>query len=281
VEDPVVRAVEIHKRYGATEVLRGVTFEVQPKEVLAIIGPSGTGKSTLLRCTNLLTIPDSGAVFLNGEEVTAPGVDVNRVRRRVGMVFQEFNLFNHLTALRNVTLGLEKVLGMRRLEADQKALWELQRVGLEKQAGLYPGQLSGGQKQRVAIARSLAMDPQVMLFDEATSALDPELIGEVLAVMRKLAAEGMTMIVVTHEMDFARDVAERMIFMEHGQIVEEGPPRELFQRPQHQRTRDFLMRISAAHRAVEAAAVAAAEVAAVEADIDADIEADVEHDRLA
>jgi polar amino acid transport system ATP-binding protein len=253
VEQPVVRAVDVHKQYGTTEVLRGVSFAVTHREVLAIIGPSGTGKSTLLRCVNLLTVPDRGSIFLNDLEITAAGVDVNKVRRAVGMVFQDFNLFNHLTALRNVTLGLEKVLHMKPAEARDKAMWELRRVGLEAKAALYPGQLSGGQKQRVAIARALAMDPQVMLFDEATSALDPELIGEVLAVMRKLASEGTTMIVVTHEMDFARDVAERVIFMEHGVIVEEGTPQEIFRNPRQPRTRNFLARIAGEHHGEETA----------------------------
>lgn len=248
---PVVEAVDLVKNYGATEVLRGVSFSVAPNEVLAIIGPSGTGKSTLLRCINLLTVPDSGSIHVNGVEITAKHVNVDKVRQGIGMVFQEFNLFNHLNAVNNVSIALRKVLGLAAKQADEKARWELARVGLSDKASHFPAQLSGGQKQRVAIARALAMDPQVMLFDEATSALDPELIGEVLAVMRKLATEGMTMIVVTHEMDFARDVAERVMFMERGVIVEEGGPAQIFRNPQHQRTRDFLARVNVYHGQAE------------------------------
>jgi polar amino acid transport system ATP-binding protein len=246
-----VEAVDLVKSYGATEVLRGVSFSVAPNEVLAIIGPSGTGKSTLLRCINLLTVPDSGSIHVSGVEITAKHVNVDKVRQGIGMVFQEFNLFNHLNAVNNVSIALRKVLGMAAKEADEKARWELARVGLSDKASHFPAQLSGGQKQRVAIARALAMDPQVMLFDEATSALDPELIGEVLAVMRKLATEGMTMIVVTHEMDFARDVAERVMFMERGVIVEEGTPAQVFRNAQHQRTRDFLARVNVYHGQAE------------------------------
>ena len=245
--EPIVEVEAVTKRYGTNEVLRGVSFQVAPSEVLAIIGPSGTGKSTLLRCINLLTIPDAGTVKVAGTEVTKQGVDVNKVREGIGMVFQEFNLFNHLTAERNVSLSLMKVRHMTKADAHAKAIWELERVGLADKADAYPAQLSGGQKQRVAIARALAMDPKLMLFDEATSALDPELIGEVLNVMRKLAAEGMTMIVVTHEMDFARDVADRVIFMEGGQILEEGAPEDVFFHPKQQRTQNFLARITASH----------------------------------
>jgi polar amino acid transport system ATP-binding protein len=251
---PLVEATNIHKSYGSTEVLRGVSFSVAPSEVLAIIGPSGTGKSTLLRCINLLTVPDQGTIRVNDVEVTAPHVDVNKVRQRIGMVFQEFNLFNHLTALNNVSIALRKVLHMNAADAAAKARLELERVGMANKADSYPAQLSGGQKQRVAIARALAMDPRVMLFDEATSALDPELIGEVLNVMKKLAREGMTMIVVTHEMDFARDVADRVLFMENGVIVEEGPPTEIFRNPRHDRTRNFLARVNVYHQAADPAA---------------------------
>ena len=245
--DVIVESIDLRKNYGSTEVLRGISFSVTPKEVLAIIGPSGTGKSTLLRCLNLLTIPDSGSIRFNGDEITAPNVDVNRVRQQIGMVFQDFNLFTHLSALDNVTIALTKVLKLPKTAARDKAMKELDRVGMVDKAALYPSQLSGGQKQRVAIARALSLDPKVMLFDEATSALDPELIGEVLSVMRRLAEDGMTMIVVTHEMDFAREVADRIIFMEGGVIIEEGPPDEIFARAAHQRTRDFLTRVTRAH----------------------------------
>jgi len=244
VSQAIVRVEDLHKTYGSAEVLKGVSLEVDEAEVMVIIGPSGTGKSTLLRCINLLTRPDRGRVWVDGEEITAPHADVDRIRERVGMVFQDFNLFNHLTALGNVMVGLTKVKRMPRQEARELALFELQRVGLRDKADLYPSQLSGGQKQRVAIARALGMDPRVMLFDEPTSALDPELIGEVLEVMKKLAREGMTMIVVTHEMGFAREVSNRMVFMEHGVIVEEGPPAQLFYNPQYPRTGAFLGKIT-------------------------------------
>jgi polar amino acid transport system ATP-binding protein len=241
---PIVRIEDLHKTYGDTEVIKGISIEVQAQEVVVIIGPSGTGKSTMLRCINLLTTPDQGRIWLEDQEITAPHADVNKFRQRIGMVFQDFNLFNHLTALENVTVGLTKVLGMNKKEAHDKGMWELERVGLTGKASLYPAQLSGGQKQRVAIARALGMDPHVMLFDEPTSALDPELIGEVLTVMQKLAREGMTMMVVTHEMGFAREVSDRIIFMENGVILEEGPPQQLFYNPQFERTREFLWKIT-------------------------------------
>jgi polar amino acid transport system ATP-binding protein len=240
----IIRVEDLHKAYGEIEVIKGISLEVDERDVVVIIGPSGTGKSTFLRCVNLLTTPDKGRIWLEEQEITAPHVDVNKIRQRIGMVFQDFNLFNHLTALGNVTIGLTKVLGMKAKEAHDKAMWELQRVGMVDRANLYPAQLSGGQKQRVAIARALGMDPHVMLFDEPTSALDPELIGEVLSVMQKLAREGMTMLVVSHEMGFAREVSNRIVFMEGGVIVEEGPPEQLFYNPHYQRTRSFLGKIT-------------------------------------
>jgi len=240
----IVRIEDLYKTYGDTEVIKGISLAVKEQEVVVIIGPSGTGKSTMLRCINLLTVPDKGRIWLEDQEVTSPQTDVNKIRQRIGMVFQDFNLFNHLTAVDNVTIGLTKVLGMGKKEAREKAMWELERVGLTDKAGLYPAQLSGGQKQRVAIARALGMDPHVMLFDEPTSALDPELIGEVLTVMQKLAREGMTMLVVTHEMGFAREVSDRIVFMEKGVVVEDGPPKQLFYNPRFERTREFLWKIT-------------------------------------
>lgn len=242
--EPIIRLDNIHKSYGKDDILKGISLEIKEGEVVVIIGPSGTGKSTLLRCINQLTVPNSGRVWVDGVELTDPKVDINKARRHIGFVFQDFNLFNHLNALNNVSIGLKLVLGMSAANAKEKAMLELRRVGLEQKADLYPGQLSGGQKQRVAIARALAMDPRVMLFDEPTSALDPELIGEVLEVMKKLAREGMTMVCVTHEMGFAREVASRIIFMEHGVVVEEGPPEQMFTNPQFNRTREFLGKIS-------------------------------------
>jgi polar amino acid transport system ATP-binding protein len=243
-ERHIVRVKDLHKSYQGVEVLKGITTSVHEREVVVIIGPSGTGKSTLLRCINLLTRPDRGSIWLDDQEITAPHTNIDKVRQRIGMVFQDFNLFNHLTALQNVTVGMMRVLKMNKAEAHDKAMWELERVGLVEKANAYPAQLSGGQKQRVAIARALGMNPEVMLFDEPTSALDPELIGEVLTVMQKLAEEGTTMLVVTHEMGFAREVSDRIIFMEHGVIVEQGPPRQLFYNPQFERTREFLWKIT-------------------------------------
>ena len=241
---PIIKAEGIYKAYGEVEVLKGVSLNVNESEVVVIIGPSGTGKSTLLRCLNLLIKPDRGRIWLNDIEISAPYFNSNRVREQVGMVFQDFNLFNHLTALDNISIALRKVLLMKVAEAKERSLQELNNVNLLDKKDLYPSQLSGGQKQRVAIARALALDPQVMLFDEPTSALDPELIGEVLEAMKTLAEKGMTMIVVTHEMGFAREVANRIIFMEHGNIVEEGSPNEMFLHPQILRTREFLWKIT-------------------------------------
>jgi polar amino acid transport system ATP-binding protein len=240
----ILQARNLTKTYGANVIFRDISLDVHKGETIVIIGPSGTGKSTLLRCLNLLTKVDSGQIFLEGQEITAPGTNEDHVREQIGMVFQNFLLFNHLTALENVMLGLTKVKKLPKEQAQQKAMHELSRVGLADRAGHYPAQLSGGQQQRVAIARALAMDPKVMLFDEPTSALDPELIGEVLGVMAQLARDHMTMLVVTHEMGFAREVADRIVFMEKGSIVEQGTPDDLFERPQHARTREFLWKIT-------------------------------------
>lgn len=233
----ILKVEEIYKRYRKEEVLRGISFEVRKGETKVIIGPSGSGKSTLLRCINQLTIPDKGQVWLEGEEVTHTKKSINQFRQKMGMVFQDFNLFDHINALGNVEIGLIRVKGMDKNRAREKAMEELKQVGLEKQAYLYPAQLSGGQKQRVSIARALAMDPSVMLFDEPTSALDPELIGEVLEVIKKLAINGMTMVVVTHEMGFARSVANEVIFIESGRIIDQGSPYALFTNPEHERTK--------------------------------------------
>lgn len=243
--DKVILKVEdIHKRYGKEEVLKGVSFEVRRGETKVIIGPSGTGKSTLLRCINLLTPPDRGRIWLDGVEVTHSKVDINVIRASIGFVFQDFNLFTHLTALDNVRLGLLKVKRLDKKKATEIAMEELRRVGLADKAKAYPAQLSGGQQQRVSIARALAMEPKVILFDEPTSALDPELIGEVLEVMTSLAREGMTMVVVSHEMGFARSVADEIIFMEGGVILEQGPPEQLFANPKQKRTGEFLRKIT-------------------------------------
>ncbi len=240
----LLRVEDLHKRYGKEEVLRGVSFSLEKGETKVIIGPSGTGKSTLLRCINRLTEPDRGRVFLEDVEITSPRVNINKIRAQIGFVFQDFNLFTHLTALDNVRLGLMRVKGLSKKEATERAMRELARVGLADKAKAYPAELSGGQQQRVSIARALAMDPKLILFDEPTSALDPELIGEVLSVMVELAQSGMTMLVVTHEMGFARSVADEIIFMEKGVIVEQGPPEQLFKSPKHPRTVEFLRRIT-------------------------------------
>ncbi|MDD4363542.1 MAG: amino acid ABC transporter ATP-binding protein [Atribacterota bacterium] len=241
----VLRVRDIHKAFNGKEVLRGVSFDVFKGETKVVIGPSGTGKSTLLRCINQLTIPDQGTVWLRDQEVTHHNLKgINQFRQKIGMVFQDFNLFDHLNAVGNVEIALIKVKKMNRAKAREKAVLELKKVGLGKQALLYPAQLSGGQQQRVSIARALAMDPEVMLFDEPTSALDPELIGEVLGVMQKLAKEGMTMIVVTHEMGFARSVADDIIFLEKGKLLESGSPDKLFYQPKYERTRKFLFKLT-------------------------------------
>ncbi|TET08751.1 MAG: amino acid ABC transporter ATP-binding protein [Candidatus Atribacteria bacterium] len=240
----ILKVEEIYKRYRKEEVLRGISFEVRKGETKVIIGPSGSGKSTLLRCINQLTIPDKGQVWLEGEEVTHTKKSINQFRQKMGMVFQDFNLFDHINALGNVEIGLIRVQGMDKNRAREKAMEELKQVGLEKQAYLYPAQLSGGQKQRVSIARALVMNPSVILFDEPTSALDPELIGEVLEVIKNLAINGMTMVVVTHEMGFARSVANEVIFIESGRIIDQGSPYKLFTNPEHERTKKFLYKIT-------------------------------------
>ena len=239
----VVEIIDLHKSFGSVEVLKGISTVIRRGEVVCVIGPSGSGKSTLLRCVNLLETPTSGTVVVNGEEVTDPDCDIDWVRSNLGMVFQQFNLFPHLNALRNCTIGQLNVLKRSKEESERKAQENLAKVGLAGREGAFPAQLSGGQQQRVAIARALSMDPGLMLFDEPTSALDPELVGDVLSVMRQLAAEGMTMMVVTHEMAFAREVADRVIFMDGGVIVEEGPPGDVIGRPQEMRTITFLQRV--------------------------------------
>jgi polar amino acid transport system ATP-binding protein len=240
---PLISIRRITRSFGPVEALRGVSMEVEAGEKRVIIGPSGCGKSTLLRCVNLLEVPDSGSVVVDGVEVTAPGVDLDRHRARTGMVFQRFHLFPHLRVRENVSLAPRVVGGLSPAEADARALAVLERVGMGDRADAWPGRLSGGQQQRVAIARALAMEPRVMLFDEVTSALDPELVHEVLAVMRDLAAAGMTMMIVTHEMRFAREVGTRMAFMDGGRIVEEGAPAEILDAPREARTREFLAKV--------------------------------------
>ena len=233
----------LHKSFGKLKVLRGINETIQEGERVVLIGASGSGKSTLLRCLNLLEEPDQGSVIFEGVDLTAPETNLDKTRCRMGMVFQHFNLFPHMTILRNMTLAPMKLLKKSKAEAEEKALSLLERVGLKERANAYPSQLSGGQKQRIAIVRALCMEPQVMLFDEPTSALDPEMVGEVLDVMKQLAHEGMTMVVVTHEMGFAREVADRVLFMDEGKIVEEGTPEEIFSNPQNPRTKDFLAKV--------------------------------------
>jgi polar amino acid transport system ATP-binding protein len=243
IDDYVVNVNDLNKSFGSNHVLRGIDLHVQRGEVVCIIGPSGSGKSTLLRCINMLEQPSSGRVVVLGRELTDIDCDIDEARTKIGMVFQQFNLFPHMTALENICVAQRKVLGRSKAEAEMKGLQLLARVGLTEKADAYPGQLSGGQQQRVAIARALAMDPDVMLFDEATSALDPELVGDVLNVMKTLAEEGMTMLVVTHEMGFASNVATRVVFMDGGVIVEQGPPSQVITAPQEDRTRSFLSRV--------------------------------------
>jgi glutamine transport system ATP-binding protein len=234
---------DLHKYFGDNEVLKGINAQINEQEVVCVIGPSGSGKSTFLRCLNLLEAVTSGEVIINGENLTNSAININAIRSRVGMVFQHFNLFPHMTVLDNITLGPIKVKGLRKSEAEKEALPLLDKVGLSDKASAYPESLSGGQKQRVAIARALAMHPKVMLFDEPTSALDPELVGDVLNVMKNLAQEGMTMVVVTHEMGFAKEVGDRVIFMDEGIVMEEGPPAQIFDDPQNERTKAFLSKV--------------------------------------
>jgi len=238
----------VHKSFGSHEVLRGIDLDVAEHEVVCLIGASGSGKSTLLRCVNVLEPIDAGRIVVGGDEVTARGANVNRVRRRIGIVFQAFNLFPHMTVLRNVTLGPTRVLGHSRGEAEADARELLERFGLAARADEYPDRLSGGQQQRVAIVRALAMQPELMLLDEVTSALDPELVAEVLQVIRELAAGGMTMVIATHEMSFARDIADRVCFLDDGVILEQGPPKRILTAPEEPRTQQFLQRIIEAGR---------------------------------
>jgi polar amino acid transport system ATP-binding protein len=233
----------LHKSFGELEVLKGIDLKVAERELVFVIGPSGSGKSTLLRCCNRLEEPSAGSIRVEGIDIMAPGVDINAVRRRIGMVFQSFNLYPHLNALGNVTLALRKVLKKPKTEADDAGLLALARVGLIDKASAYPNELSGGQQQRVAIARALALEPSIMLFDEPTSALDPELVGGVLAVMREMREWGMTMVVVSHEMRFARSAADRVVFMDQGRVLEEGPPERILNRPDHPRIREFIASI--------------------------------------
>jgi glutamine transport system ATP-binding protein len=238
-----IKVNNLKKSYGDLEVLKSIDVQVQEREVVCLIGPSGSGKSTLLRCLNLLEEVTGGEVSVNGIDLTDKGTNINKVRENIGMVFQHFNLFPHLTILDNITLAPVELKKATKEQAQEKALELLKRVGLQDKASAKPEQLSGGQKQRVAIARALAMNPDIMLFDEPTSALDPEMVGEVLAVIKQLAQEGMTMVIVTHEMGFAREVADRILFMDGGYIVEQGTPQEIFGNPQNERTKDFLNKV--------------------------------------
>lgn len=239
----MIKTVSLNKKFGNLHVLKDINQEIEKGEVLVIIGPSGSGKSTFLRCLNLLEEPTGGEIIFEGVSITDKSNNINRQREKMGMVFQQFNLFPHLTVLENITLAPIQVKGLKRGEAEKIAFNLLKRIGLEEKAKGYPNQLSGGQKQRIAIIRALAMSPDVMLFDEPTSALDPEMVGEVLELMKELALEGMTMVVVTHEMGFAKEVGSRVIFMDEGRMIEEGKPEELFNNPQNTRTQDFLRKI--------------------------------------
>jgi polar amino acid transport system ATP-binding protein len=239
-KEPILDVAGLHKSFGHLAVLKGIDLQVHPRELIFIIGPSGSGKSTLLRCCNRLEEPTSGSIKIEGVDILAPRVDINAVRRRIGMVFQSFNLYPHLNAMGNVTLALRKVLGKPKQDAEEIARQVLRRVGLADKAKAFPSELSGGQQQRVAIARALALEPAIMLFDEPTSALDPELVGSVLKVMREMRESGMTMVVVSHEMRFARSAAHRVLFMDEGVILEEGPPEKIFNDPDHPRTKEFL-----------------------------------------
>ena len=239
----MIRVNNLHKSFEKNEVLKGINEHIEKGEVVVVIGPSGSGKSTFLRCLNLLEVPTSGEIIFEGKNITDKKVDINKIREKMGMVFQQFNLFPHKTVLDNLTIAPIKVKGVSKADAEKKAKELLDRVGLLNKADAYPSSLSGGQKQRIAIARALAMDPDVMLFDEPTSALDPEMVGEVLNVMKELAKEGMTMLVVTHEMGFAREVGDRILFMDKGTIMEEGTPEEIFSNPKNPRTIDFLSKV--------------------------------------
>ena len=239
---PMIQIRDLHKSFGDLHILKGINLDVQKSEVVVVIGPSGSGKSTLLRCVNYLEVPTSGTVTIDGQTID-PEVNINTVRAEVGMVFQHFNLFPHMSVLHNITLAPIRVRGMSRFEAEKIAMELLKRVGLSEKANAFPAELSGGQQQRVAIARALAMNPKIMLFDEPTSALDPEMVNEVLEVMKSLAESGMTMMIVTHEMGFARQVADRVLFVDGGHIIEQGKPADVFEHPQEKRTQDFLAKI--------------------------------------
>lgn len=239
----MIKVNDLHKSFNQHEVLTGINEQIDDGEVVVVIGPSGSGKSTFLRCLNLLETPDSGEIWVNDQQINAPKVNVNHIRQKMGMVFQHFNLFPHLTVMENITLAPVKLKKMTKEQAEAKGMELLKIVGLAEKAGAYPGQLSGGQKQRIAIARSLAMEPEIMLFDEPTSALDPEMVGEVLDVMKNLAKSGMTMVVVTHEMGFAKEVSTRILFMDEGTILERGTAEEIFGNPQNERTKLFLSKV--------------------------------------